>query len=122
VEILMAVVAVSFGLASAIHLGLVISLGGLTIRDLFLGAAVPEGIIAGALVVAVTGVVMRLSVRWYITLGASLFAAALTVYGLSITARSSRTGDVAYHVVVLVVLGITVAILLLPGARRDLKA
>jgi hypothetical protein len=114
----MGVAAVSFTMASAIHFGFTVPLGSISIRDPFPGAAIPEGIIAVALALGVGGIVTRRSLRWHLALGTSLFAAALTLYGLTVTIRSSRTGDVAYHVGVLVILGLTVAILLLPAGRR----
>ena len=49
---------------------------------------------------------------------ATLFALLGTAYGLTVTLGSARTGDIAYHVGILVVLAVTLGLLLMPGGRR----
>ncbi len=117
---LLGVAAVSFACASAIHMGLTVTLGTVTIADPFPGAAIPEAILAVVLAVGAVTVLLRAPVRWAVALAATLFAFLVTVYGLTITVGAGRTADIAYHVSVLVLLGITGGLLLLPAGRRAL--
>ena len=50
-----------------------------------------------------------------------MFAILATLYGLSVTLGSSRTGDVAYHVFVLVLLLVILVLVLLPQGKRSLR-
>ena len=59
--------------------------------------------------------------RWGVALGTTLFALLATGFGLTITLGSGRTGDIAYHLSIFAVLAVTVVLLLLPAARRDLE-
>ena len=119
---LMLVTAVSFAIASIAHLGTVIALGPITIEDPFPGAAIPEGVIALVLGVGSLSILARWPARWGIALAAALFAFFLTMYGLTVTAGSTRTGDIAYHITVLVLSGVIVGLLLLPMGRHSLAS
>jgi hypothetical protein len=55
-------------------------------------------------------------------LATALFTLLVTLYGLSITVSGGRTGDVAYHLVLLSMLVILVGLLLSPPGRRALRA
>jgi hypothetical protein len=59
--------------------------------------------------------------RWAAALATALFTLLVTLFGLSLTAASGRTGDVAYHLVLLSVLVIIVGLLLSPPGRRALR-
>ncbi len=117
---LLAATAVTFAVVSAIHFGLVIEIGALRVDDPFPGAAIPEAVIAVVLVTGALAVLASWPRAWPMALGSSLFALLLTLFGLTVTIGSSRTGDVAYHLVVLAALLVIVALLLLPaGPRRS---
>jgi hypothetical protein len=49
---------------------------------------------------------------------ATLFALLGTAYGLTVTLGSARTGDIAYHVGILVVLAVILGLLLVPRRKR----
>ncbi len=68
----------------------------------------------------VTLISRRREGRW-VAVGTTLFALLGTVFGLSVTVASSRTGDVVYHVTVLEMLAVTLGLLLLlpPSGRRS---
>ena len=117
---LLGVAAVSFACASAIHMGLAFTLGTVTIADPFPGAAIPEAILALVLGIGAFLVLTRRPGRWAGALAATLFAFLVTVYGLTVTVGGGRTADIIYHVTVLVLLGITGGLLLLPAGRRAL--
>ncbi|HEU0167899.1 MAG TPA: hypothetical protein VFS62_08995 [Chloroflexota bacterium] len=104
---LMLLAAVTLGGASAIHFGLVLD-------DRFAGAAVPEAVLgailfAGWLALVVGGPNMRA-----VALGAIILALVGTIYGLSVTLGSARTGDVAYHFTLLAMLLGGAALLAIP--------
>lgn len=117
---LMLVATVAFAMASIIHFGTIVALGPITIEDPFPGAAIPEGVIAVALGIGLLGILARWPVRWGMALAAALFSFLLTVYGLTVTAGSARTGDIAYHIMALLLSGVIVGLLLLPSARHSL--
>jgi hypothetical protein len=109
---LLALAALTFWLASAIHFGLTIPLGFATVSDPFPGAAVPEAVI-GVVVALTAACLLALSPpRLSPAIGGTAFAVAVTLFGLSITVGSGRTGDVAYHVSILAVLVVAVVLLL----------
>ncbi len=118
---LMALATVAFVVASVIHFGVTVPLGVVTIADSFRGAALPEAIIAIVLAVGTVTVMARWPPRWPVALGTTLFAFLLTIYGLTITLGLARTGDIIYHVSVLVVLAVIAGLLLLPPGRRSLS-
>jgi drug/metabolite transporter (DMT)-like permease len=106
---------VSFWIASAIHFGLTISLGFITVADPFVGAAAPEAILG--LVVAAAGLylLLRSDANFLVAACAAAFAIFITLYGLSITLSSGRGADVVYHLCVLVLLLVALCLIL---ARR----
>jgi hydrogenase/urease accessory protein HupE len=118
---LMALATVAFAAASIIHFGAVIGLGPITVDDPFPGAAIPEAVIAVVLGIGVLSVLTRRPSRWGVALAATLFALLLTIYGLTVTAPSGRTGDITYHVAVLVLSVVIVSLLLLPAGRQSLS-
>ena len=118
---LMVVATGAFAVASIVHFGVVIALGPVTIDDPFPGAAIPEAIIAVVLGIGSVTVIARLAARWRVALAATLFALLVTIYGLTVTVGSSRTGDITYHVTILVVLVLSVGLLLLPTGRHGLS-
>lgn len=117
---LMAIAAVSLATASIIHSGVEIPLGFATINDPFAGAAIPEAILAIVLAIGLVTVLARWSVRWWVALATTLFTLLVTLYGLSVTVSSSRTGDITYHIAVLGILAVITGLLLLPAAKQGL--
>jgi hypothetical protein len=117
----MLVVAVSFAIASTVHFGAVIPLGPITLDDPFSGAAVPEGILAIVLAIGAISVIARWRLCWQIALGTTLFAFLVTIYGLTVTLSSNRTGDVEYHISILLAMAVILILLLLPAGRRALS-
>jgi hypothetical protein len=117
----MAAATVAFVVASLVHFGLVIAVGPVTIDDPFTGAAIPEAIIALVLAIGCVSVMTRRPAAWWVAVATTLFALLVTLYGLTVTVRSSLTGDVTYHVSVLSVLVVTVLLLFLPAGRRSLS-
>ncbi|MGE5333169.1 MAG: hypothetical protein ACM3N4_00585, partial [Nitrososphaerota archaeon] len=116
---LMVVATVAFALAAIIHAGIVIALGPIVLEDPFPGAAIPEAVIALVLGIGSLSMLARWPARWGVALAAAVFAFLLTLYGLSVTADSARTGDITYHIAVLVLSGVIVGLLLLPGGRQS---
>jgi hypothetical protein len=115
---LLALAALAFWVASAIHLGLTIPLGFATLSDPFPGAAVPEAVI-GAVVALTAASLLALSPpRLSPAIGGTAFAVAVTLFGLSITLGSGRTADVVYHVSILAVLVVAVVLLLWAGLEQ----
>ena len=119
---LMLVATGAFAVASIVHFGVAIALGPVTIDDPFPGAAIPEAIIAIVLGIGSVTVIVRLPARWRVALATTLFALFVTIYGLTVTVSSARTGDITYHISILVVLAVTAGLLLLPAGRRALSA
>jgi hypothetical protein len=113
--LLMALAAAAFAIASAVHFGVEIPLGFITISDPFAGAAPPEAVIAALVALGATTVLARRTNSRRIALGTAAFAVLATAYGLSITLNSSRTGDIAYHLGILATLLVIVGLLLVPG-------
>jgi hypothetical protein len=113
----MAVAAVTFWIASAIHFGARIPLGFTTLHDPFPGAAIPEAIIGVVVASGVLAIAERWRANWGIAVGTTLFAIVGTLYGLSVTLGSGRSADIAYHVSVLVVLIVTLCLLIAARAR-----
>lgn len=117
---LMLVATVAFAIASLIHSGTEIALGPIMIEDPFSGAAIPEAVIAIVLGIGSLSILARWPARWGVALAAAVFAFFLTVYGLTVTAGSGRTGDITFHIAVLVPLGVIVGLLLMPAGRHSL--
>ena len=117
--VLIAGAAVSFAVASVIHAGVAIPLGVTRVSDPFPGAVVPEAVIAVAVAGGALAVLTRRPAARGIAVTTTLFALLGTTLGLTITLESARTGDVAYHVGILVVLAVILGLLLLPGRRTS---
>ena len=117
-SVLMAAAAATFAVASVIHAGAVIPLGVTTVSDPFPGAVVPEAVIAVALAAGAVAVLTRRPAARGAAVAATLFALLGTAVGLTFTLGSRRTGDVVYHVGMVVVLVVTLGLLLLPRGRR----
>jgi hypothetical protein len=111
----------AFLAAALLHFGIVIALGPITIADPFPGAAIPETVIALVLGIGALWVLARRPARWGVALATTLFALLVTIYGLTVTVGSARTGDITYHVAVLVLLGVIAGLLLLPAGRHGLS-
>ena len=108
---LMLAEAVTFAIASILHFG---------VGETFIGAAIPEAIIAIVLGVGAIAVIRRPAASWWLALGTTLFALLGVIIGLSVIlgGRVSRPVDLAYHATIFVALVITVVLLL---ARRQTK-
>ena len=100
---LMLIEAVTFAIASILHLG---------ISETFIAAAIPEAIIAVVLAAGALAV-MRRGSRW-LGLATTIFALAGVIIGLSVIIGGyvSRPIDIAYHATILVALVVTVVLLL----------
>lgn len=114
---LMLVATVGFALASLVHFGVALVLGPVTINDPFAGAAIPEAILALVLGISSASWLARWPVGRGLARATTLFALLVTLYGLTVTVGSARTGDVAYHVTILVVLSVLAVLLFLPAAQ-----
>ena len=102
--------------ASAVHFGVPIPLGVVTVSDPFAGAAVPELILGIVMLASGLAATARVQGAWLIAIVSTGFSLLLTLYGTSITVGSADWGDVSYHAVLLTVLG--VILVLLVAARR----
>jgi hypothetical protein len=116
--VLMALAAVGFAVASSIHAGAAIPLDVTTLRDPFPGAAVPEAVIALVMATSALTVFTRRPAAWGIAVLGTLFALLGTVYGLTVTLGGRRTGDIAYHLGIIIVLALILGLLLRSGSRR----
>lgn len=114
IAVLMSVAAATLALASTIHFG--VRLG---VRDPFPDAAIPEAVLAVIVAGGVLAVVSRRA-AWPVALTTTLITIVGVLFGLSVTLRSARSGDVAYHVSLLVILVVTLCILVTPAGRRSL--
>lgn len=106
--------------ASAIHFGITVRLGPVSIYDPFPGARIPEAILGLALLAGSLFVLARWPGAWGAGLGTTLFTLLLTIYGLTVTVSSGSTGDIAYHITLLAMLLAILVLLLTPAARRAL--
>ena len=106
---LMLAEAVTFAIASILHFG---------VAEIFIGAAIPEAIIAVVLGAGALAVMRRTASSWWLGLGTTLFALAGVIIGLSVIlgGRVSRPFDLAYHATIFVALVVTVVLLVI--ARR----
>src|SRR5207249_9437508 len=87
---LMLIEAVTFAIASILHFG---------VAESFIGAAIPEAIIAVVLGAGAVAVMRRRTGSWWIGLATTLFALAGVIIGLTVIlgSRVSRPIDLAYH-------------------------
>ena len=115
---LMALAAAALAIASIVHFGVGIPVGFTTISDSFPGAAPPEAVIAAVVAIGATAVLTRRTRSRGIALGTTSFALLGTVFGLTITLNSTRTGDVAYHLSILTTLLVILGLLLVPRTPR----
>ena len=116
--------ALTFVIASLLHFDINLPLGIATIHgESFLGAAIPEAIIAGVLLAGTIGVFASPRGTWGLALATTLFATAGVIIGLSVIVggRVSRPGDLAYHSIILIALLVTIVLLLTRGARRAMR-
>jgi len=106
---LMLAEAVTFAIASILHFG---------VAETFIGAAIPEAIIAVVLGAGALAVMRRTASSWWVGLATTLFALAGVIIGLSVIlgGRVSRPFDLAYHATIFVALVVTVVLLVI--ARR----
>ena len=109
-------------MASIIHAGTAIPLGITTVSDPFPGAAIPEAVIALVVAAGAVAVFTQRPAARGIAVVATLSALLGTLYGLTVTLGSARTGDIAYHVGILVVLAVTLGLLLMTSAKRIPRA
>lgn len=116
--VLLAVAAVTLAIASLLHFGVSIPLGGTTVSDPFAGAAVPEAVIAVVVAAGAAAALARQPIASWVTPAAAVFALAGTLYGLTVTLRRGEAGDIAYHLALLTML-VAGAALLLIGALRS---
>lgn len=115
-RVLLIVATLSFALASIIHFDVPVPLGVTTVRDPFAGAAVPEAVIAAILATGTVALLTGSSAGRPIALVTTSVALAGTALGLSITLRTGRTGDIAYHIAVFALLTVIIALLAVRGA------
>lgn len=122
VATLLGLATLTFVAASVIHFGVQLPLGVVTIYDPFQGAAIPEAIIAAVLAGGLVTVLTRARAAWAVALGATIFGVLGVIVGVSVILgrQLGRSGDLAYHVTMLVELLLTVGVLLTPQARRAL--
>lgn len=118
--LLMALAAAAFAVVSVVHFGVDIPLGFSTVSDSFPGAAPPEAVIAAVVAVGAMSVLTGRSNSRGVGLATTSFALLGTVYGLTVTLNSARSGDVISHFGILAMLVFTLGITLLPG-RRDAR-
>lgn len=113
--VLMLADAVTFGIASYLHLDGHIALGFTSITgENFRGAAIPEAVIGGVLAVGAALVLVGRGRIRRIALGVTGFAIIGVAYGLSVILRGGgqRTADLAYHVTIMAALLVTFCLLL----------
>ena len=106
---LMLAEAVTFAIASILHFG---------VAETFIGAAIPEAIIAVVLGAGALAVMRRTASSWWVGLATTLFALVGVIIGLTVIlgGRVSRPVDLAYHATIFVALLVTVVLLVI--ARR----
>ncbi len=111
---LMLAEAVTFAVASILHFG---------VLESFIGAAIPEAIIAVLLAGGAMGVMRRPAGSWGLAMTTTLFALAGVIIGLSVILRGrvSRPADLVYHASIFVALLITIGLLLTPAVQRVLR-
>jgi hypothetical protein len=116
-KILMVVATLTLFAASVIHLGFGAEIAGIHIRDPFLDAAIPEAILG---IVLGLGTLARLT-GWdrsrMVALIATAFTFLVACYGLSVTVGGRMTGDIVYHLSLLVMLLLTAGLLFLNRAQ-----
>jgi hypothetical protein len=118
---LMALAAVALAVASLLHFGVAVPLGGSTFGDPYRNAAIPEAIIAVVVAIGVTGIAARLPIAWPLAVGTTAFAVLGVLVGLSFTLPTGMVGDITYHLSLLALLLVIAFLLLVPRGRRALE-
>src|SRR5579884_3780680 len=113
----LALAVLTLAVASAVHLGVAVRLGVVTLEDPFRGAAIPEAVIAAVLAGGLGAVLAGRPTGRRVGLGTTLFAILGVGYGLNVTVRGTRSGDVVYHLALLALLVASLGLLLLPAVR-----
>jgi len=110
---LMALAAITLAIASAIHFGA----GVAGIHDPFPGAAIPEAVLSVVMAIGTLGALAPPRAPWWLPLAATLVTLLGTLFGISVTIRGGRAGDIAYHLSLLAVL-LLALLLMAPRLRR----
>ncbi|HEY7430341.1 MAG TPA: hypothetical protein VH641_06355 [Streptosporangiaceae bacterium] len=121
IGVLMLADAITFGIASYLHLDGRIPLGFATVTgENFRGAAIPEAVIGAVLAAAAALVLAGRARARPIALAATVFAIIGTAYGLTVVLRGGgqRTADLAYHSAIMAALLVTFWLLLRSGGGR----
>lgn len=121
IAVLMTAATATLAVASILHFGVAITAGGVTLRDPYRGAAVPEAVIAAVLAAGLVALVASPPRARAAALAATLFAVAGFLVGLRFTVFAGgprRPGDVAYHLAGLALLGVIAALLARSPAHR----
>lgn len=116
---LMLLAAVSLLAASVIHFGPALPFNGFGISDQFDSAAVPEGVLGLLLAASAAYLASGRMASRELALAATFFTLLLSLIGFSLTLATARTGDIVYHIALLVLLGTIIAGLTLSLLRRD---
>lgn len=109
--------AVTFLVASLVHSGVTVRVGGLVVHDRFDGATWPELVIGVVLLAGAVPVLARRGVARVAAAVAVGFATLGTIVGLTFTLGGGRAGDIAYHVAILAALLVIAGWLALAGRR-----
>lgn len=109
---LLVVAALTLFAASGIHLGFRAEVAGIQIRDPFLDAAIPEAVLGGVLGLAALARLTGWNRSRMVALIATAFTFLAACYGLSVTIGGRMTGDIVYHVSLLVMLLLAAGLLL----------
>jgi hypothetical protein len=116
---LMLLTAVTLLAASVIHVGPALPFNGFGISDQFDSAAVPEAILGILLAASAAYLASGRSGGRELALAATIFTLLLSLFGLSLTLPAARTGDVVYHLVLVVLLGGIIVGIAASLLRRD---
>jgi hypothetical protein len=113
IGVMLSMAAITLGLASYLHRDGDIPLGFTVIRgESFLGASIPEAVIAAVLAVAAAVVLIAPHRARPAALGATAFAILGTAFGMTVTIPRGRAADIVYHSALLAWLLVTGALLL----------
>jgi hypothetical protein len=116
---LMVLTSVTLLAASIIHFGPALPFGGLGISDQFAAAAGPEAILGILLALGAAYLASGRTGSREMALSTTVFTLLLSLYGLSVSLPMALTGDIVYHIVLVVLLGAIIAGLVLPMTRGD---
>ena len=107
---LMAAAALALFLLSAVHFGLALPLGALTVRDPFF-TAIPEAVLGAVEAVGAATLAMGWRNARATASAATLITTLGVLVGLSIVVYGGRRGDIVYHLCLLTGLLVTLALL-----------